>query len=75
MAATPLKSPERWVAQDKQFMMFWQEKETGHVRNRTGSGRKRKLMTEEEKDYYRKIIKRAQKVGATQAAREFSTEP
>lgn len=45
------------------------ERETGHVRNRTGSGRKRKLTTEEEK----RVIKRAQKVGATQAAREFST--
>jgi transposase len=46
------------------------ERETGDVEDRPRSGRKRKLSTKEEK----KIVKKAQKVGARKAAREFSAQ-
>ena len=44
------------------------EQETGTVKDRPRSGRKRKFTTKEEK----KIVKKARKVGALQTAREFS---
>ena len=44
------------------------EAETGTVHDRPRPGRKRKLSTKEEK----KLVKKAQKLGARQAARQFS---
>ena len=49
------------------YNVLEKEKKTGKVKNYPKSGRKRKLTAKEEK----KIVKKAQKVGATQAARQF----
>ena len=51
------------------YSVLKKEKTTGTVHDQPKSGRKRKL-TEEEKE----VVKRAQKVGAVQTAREFSSK-
>lgn len=51
------------------YEVLEKERETHSVKDRPRSGRKRKLTTAEEK----RVVKKAQKVGATQAARDFSS--
>jgi transposase len=56
-------------AKNTVYSILKKEQETGDVEDYPRSGRKRKLTTKEEK----KVVKKAQKLGATQTAREFST--
>jgi len=57
------------ITRDTVYDTLQRYAETGTVHDRPGRGRKRKLTEKEEK----KIVKRAQKVGARQAAREYSS--